>query len=253
MSSDAGQEVWIQTFTQHSQRQTLHWCSPQLLRVVLWERVVFLGHSLSNAVIFLPNVWIPSECRCLWSLFSNFFLLEFAFFFGFLPSSANSCTSVAIIHLGFTWFHVNNAPEEDNPFIPVRNQSIHTSVSSFSSPVPCRLLDRSLRKPRMTRNESKCARRFKTSIITPNPYRTMGMMLNSHLFFLLTFLSFNIFINTSTNGIKVHDCWGCCLCGTRTHVESNNSDDVNIPQKWFRISQSAALITQRDPPNQQWY
>lgn len=112
---------------------------------------------LQNVDVFGPSL---ATLFC-WNLHS--------FWFSPVPS-ANSCASIAIIHLGFTWFHVNNAPEEGNPFIPVRNQSIHTSVSSFSSPVPCRLWDRGLRKSGMTRYESKCARRFKKSIIKPEPW-----------------------------------------------------------------------------------
>lgn len=116
---------------------------------------VFLGHSLSNAAICLPTVCIPSEFRCLWSLFWNFFYCNLHSFWFSPMSLASSRASVATFPLGFTWVHGNNAPEEGSPFIPVGNQSIHTLVCSFSAPVPCRLLNRSLCKPGMTRYESK--------------------------------------------------------------------------------------------------
>lgn len=109
---------------------------------------------------FLQNVDVFGHCLATffsWNLHS----------FWFSPvSSASSRPSVAIIHPGFTCFHGHNAPGEGNPFIPVRNQSFHTLVSSFSPPVPCRL--RKLRKPGMTRYRSKCAGGVKNSTITPN-------------------------------------------------------------------------------------
>lgn len=148
-----------------------------------WKLSVVLGHSLSNAVLFLPHCMHSVRKVDVFGPYLATFSRRKLHSFWFSPASlANSRASVAIIHLGFTWFHGNNAPGEGNPFIPVRNQSIHTWVCSFSSPVPCRLSNRSLRKPRTTRKESKCAGRFKNSTIAPNSCRTMDTMIKGRLF-----------------------------------------------------------------------
>lgn len=65
------QEVCIQTLTKHSKRQILHWYSHQLLDVEC--NTFYLGHSLSNTVFLFhfTTACIPSDCRSLWSLFSN--------------------------------------------------------------------------------------------------------------------------------------------------------------------------------------
>lgn len=144
-----------------------------------WKVLIFLVIPFQMQLFFFPLHAFLQNVDVFGPYLATLFCWNLHSFWFSPVSSASSCAIVAIFHWGFTWFHGNNAPEEGNPFIPVRNQSIHTLVSSFSSPVPCRLLNRSLRKPGMTRHRSKCAGRFKNLIITPNSYSTVDTMFNS--------------------------------------------------------------------------
>lgn len=101
-----------------------------------WKVLVFLVIPFQTQVLFIfpLHVWHQNvdvfgpylATFCCWNLHSLWFPPV---------SSARSPASFVIFHLGFTWFHGNNVPEESNPFIPVRIQSIYTLVSS--SPIPC--------------------------------------------------------------------------------------------------------------------
>lgn len=182
-----------------------------------WKVWFFLVIPFQMQLFFLPlHAFLQNV-----DVFGPYFLHSFWF------SPVFSASSRAFLHPGFTWLHGNNAPAEGNPFIPVRNQSVHTSASSFSPPVPCRLLNRSLRKPRRTRYGSIRVGRFKNSLIAANSCRTMDMMLNSHLFFFPLPINLPIiqlyhqYINKWNKSLffNFDERGGCSLCGTRTHVQ----------------------------------